>query len=89
MQIRVLIAGRKQVQLTNRAANIVAPPTVDEKAKVEGIIARGIARAQNTPVRSCDEIWAEFDAAWAEIAAEAEQIETKRKKRSKRCLKLS
>ncbi len=45
------------------------PPTAEELAEAEEIIARGLASAMQAPKRSADEIWAEFDAVRARIAA--------------------
>lgn len=70
-KIRVVLSGGRKVQLNNRAVNKVAPPTADELAKVNSIIARGIARAENLPLRSSEQIWEEFDAVWDSIAAQA------------------
>lgn len=44
------------------------PPTVEELAKADEIISRGIARAMEAPKRPAEEIWAEFDAVRARIA---------------------
>lgn len=44
------------------------PPTVEELAKADELISRGITRAIEAPVRPVEEIWAEFDAVRAKIA---------------------
>ena len=49
------------------------PPTAQELAEADDIIARGLACAMQAPQRSADEIWAEFDAVRARIAATREQ----------------
>lgn len=46
-----------------------SPPTVEELAKADELISRGIARAIESPMRPVEEIWAEFDAVRAKIAA--------------------
>ncbi|MBV8886779.1 MAG: helix-turn-helix domain-containing protein [Chroococcidiopsidaceae cyanobacterium CP_BM_RX_35] len=52
------------------------PPTVEELAQANEIIARGLARAMQAPKRSADEIWAEFEAVRARIAANDTTEET-------------
>ena len=45
------------------------PPKAEELAEADEIIAGGLGRAMQAPKRSADEIWAEFDAVRARIAA--------------------
>jgi DNA-binding Xre family transcriptional regulator len=47
------------------------PPTVEELANADKIISRGLKRAMEAPQRPTEEIWAEFDAVRARIAAHA------------------
>jgi DNA-binding Xre family transcriptional regulator len=47
------------------------PPTVEELANADEIISRGLKRAMEAPQRPTEEIWAEFDAVRARIAAHA------------------
>lgn len=44
------------------------PPTLDEKKRAEDIISRGIARAQNAPSQSPEEIWERFNVIRQRIA---------------------
>lgn len=47
------------------------PTTAEELANADETISRGLKRAMEAPKRSAEEIWAEFDAVRARIAAHA------------------
>ncbi len=52
--------------------------------KADELIARGLRRAMESPPRSAEEIWADFDRVRARIQAQVRAAESKVKKKSKR-----
>jgi hypothetical protein len=50
---------------------VKATSSDDKEAKVKAIIERAIVKAENSPKRSSEEIWEEFEAVWNKIASQA------------------
>lgn len=71
-KLRVLSPDKQQevlnfVELLHEAK--IQPLTESERQKADRIIARGLKRAMEAPPRPASEIWAEFEAVRARIAA--------------------
>jgi|GEM_PF-1339188 len=54
----------------------IESPTANELDIASEIIARGLTRAMNSPVRSYEVIWAEFETVRSRIAAKAKNSES-------------
>ena len=71
-KLRVL-SPDKQLEVLNFVELLqqakVEPLTENERQKSDRIIARGLKRAMEAPPRPASEIWAEFEAVRARIAA--------------------
>jgi hypothetical protein len=84
MSLEQLVVEKLRVLAPNQQQDVLAfieslqlqepaPPTQSELRKANEIIARGIARAQNTTPQSPELIWQRFDAIRRSIAGDIEE----------------